>query len=56
MKVTEEDIQDLLEFALNAQKPNIKTKRTASDLTITVNRSKFKIKVERKRKLKAEKL
>lgn len=52
MKTTTDQIEDLIDYALGVAKPNIKTKRTPKELEITVNRAKFIIKVERKKRKK----
>ena len=44
-KVNEDQIEDVVEFALNRPKPEIKTKRTVGGLTVKINRTTFKIKV-----------
>lgn len=49
-KITHDQIEDLIEFCISRQKPEIKTKRTTDEFLITVNRTKFRIKIERKRK------
>jgi hypothetical protein len=49
-KVTTDQIEDLIEYALGVAKPDIKTKRSVENLEITVNRRKFVVRVERKKK------
>ena len=47
-KVTSDEILDLIDYALSKAKPNIKHKRTPQELMVTVNRTKFIVKVTRK--------
>ena len=45
-KITPEDVADLVEFSINSQKPDVKTKRGAgNEIEVKIGRRRFVVKV-----------